>query len=681
MASACAPAATQQVVRDTPRAPAPTTVVAAQPDLSPVREPVGLIALAHIRNAGASLDSLGRMARLPMSLRSLVADQLASAGRDMIKLDSSADAVFVLDPSSTDNAPNVLAAFALPVVSLEAALARLEREGRELVPVAPGVFRGAVLSAPPASTPPAPSDDEQPSSREPMQCDLAVSVGDAPARLVCADTTAELDLLRPWLTRGMPVASYGLADVHAEVRFGPIQSRYTPVLQALFDWWSAQAAEWLETAAQVREPILLQAPGSALQEGVRLVDDLDMLALDIELDRAARQIAAKGRLRFKGRSSWFTQLMTDANDRAAPPPPLFWRAPRDSDSVTFTRGVDPAHFEGVRRVLLAAATTLLPQTSLPASTRSAIERYIASYPLSQADVVTAQGSLPAPASKQTAGPRKPSDAVAAVQAIANQFGWAVVGVDRPASEYTTLLRDTASLCNRLLQDAKADKSLGLEPLWKDWNPTVQLVQQPKGYPRGSVALDFSVRFDSRAVWDITRPPLDAELSPHPAGPAAKGSVTFRVVVVPDGPNRTWTGMSTDLPALQSHIRTVLTGAPDSETIAALQSLAPLRSEPVTSVGVFVYGRILQRLDDTIRRSVPEYGDFYDVVVDSLPNRFMTPWVVIGRGTAGAAPTHEVELRILPGTIDDLASLAAFAMTDKGQAWFESLDRSGSGSKR
>jgi hypothetical protein len=661
-------------VHDTPRVPAPTTVVAPQPDLSPVREPPGLIALAHIRNAGASLDALGRMARLPMSLRNLVEDQLASAGRDMIKIDSSADAVFVLDLSSTDDDPKILAAFALPVLSLEAALASLERDGKEMIPVAPGVFRGAVLSAPTASTPPAPGNDEPTSSGEPMQCDLAVSVGDAPARLVCADTTAELDLLRPWLTRGMPVASYGTADAHAEVRFEPVQSRYAPVLRSQADRWSAQATQWLEAEALIREPILLQAPGSVLQEGVRLVDDLDMVTMDLELDPAARQVTAKGRLRFKGRSSWFTQLLTDANDKADAPPPLFWRAPRDSDSVTFARGVDPARFEGIRRVLLAAATTLLPRTSLPASSRSAIERYIQSYPLRQADVVTAQGSLPAAAPKKAAGPHKPSDAVAAAKAMANEFGWLVVGVDRPAAEYAALLRDTASLCNRLLQDAKADKSLGLDADWKKWTPTIQLVEHPQGYPKGSVALDFSVRFDSRMVWDITRALLDAELAPHPDGPAAKGSITLRVVVVPDGPSRTWTGMSTDLSALQSHIRMVLGSAPDSGTIAALQSLAPLRSEPVTSVGVLVYGRILKRRLDDPRISVPEYGDFLDPVLDTLPNRFMTPWVVIGRGTAGAAPTNEVELRILPGTIDDLASLAAFAMTDKGRAWFDSLDR-------
>ena len=122
-------------------------------------------------------------------------------------------------------------------------------------------------------------------------------------------------------------------------------------------------------------------------------------------------------------------------------------------------------------------------------------------------------------------------------------------------------------------------------------------------------------------------------------------------------------------------KAVLSGGPDAGTIASLPELAGLRSEKVTSAGMVVYGRIIQKTLASLRDSDPAlHVDAIDQVMASLPNKLMTPLLIVGRGTGGPAPVDEVEVRVLRGTLDDLGSLIAFAMTDKGRALLESIDK-------
>lgn len=668
---ACAPAMAPKATHVAPLHPAPTTIVAPQPDLSPVSEPAELIGIAHARNLASTLDAAGRLVQLPISLPSLVHQQLAQSGRDLLKLDASFDAAFLLDTASPIEDPKVLAAFSLPISSIEQTLAQLDKEGNEFVPIAPGVYRGQLRTQ--AMAPSRQQPDESDSPPSPLECDVAASVGDAPARLVCAETTNELDRIRPWLTRGMPLSQYGTSDLHAEVRLAPVQTTYAPVLQSRADLWSQQASQWLETEASVREPLLLRAPGQALQEAVRFVGDVDQLSFDVSLDPATQQISSTGRMRFRSRTSWLTQVITDTNDLAGPPPPLFWRAPRDSDTVTFARSADPKLYEGIRTVLLTAASTMLPAARVSERSRSATEAVISSFPIHDGPVVSAQGFIP-PGVKQSPGKRTPSDAIADVRDLANQYvGWSLVGVEQPSSSYAAWLRKIGSLCQQLMRDARADKDLG--PLLKKetWIPNIQIVERPAGMPRGTVALDFTFRFDSKLVWDIGRLGHDADASPHPAGPAAKGAITFRIAVVPDGAGRTWIASSTDQRALQSHLAAVMSGAPESGTIASLSELSSLRSERITSAGFFVYGRVLQKSMTTLRQSKDDPGlAAFEHLVASLPNRLMTPIVFVGRGSTGPAPVQEVEIRVLRGSLDDLSSLIAFAMTERGRSLLDSL---------
>ncbi|MCU0693261.1 MAG: hypothetical protein MUF54_17860, partial [Polyangiaceae bacterium] len=305
---ACSPA--QPAATPSTSAPtAPSTSAQPQPDLSPAAEPPGVVLLMRVRNPSESLQAADRIARLPTSLGALAREALHAAKLDVLKLDASVDAVLVLDPTSGDGDPKFMAAASLPLSDLEGARAAMQRAGADFQPMVPGVYRGVIAPEHTASEPTnieeSQADDdapEQTDARNTVQCDLAASVGDAPARVVCADTVDELNALRPWMTRGLPTAPPNTEDFWLAVRFGPLRDKYLPVMRSQTTGLELLASQWLTRELGIQDPALLRVPGQLVEEAMLLVDDLDCVTVTADLDAAGPRADFRGELAFRSKS-------------------------------------------------------------------------------------------------------------------------------------------------------------------------------------------------------------------------------------------------------------------------------------------------------------------------------------------------------------------------------------------
>src|SRR5437660_360616 len=87
----------------------------------------------------------------------------------------------------------------------------------------------------------------------------AAEAAAAPARFVCGDGQRALDVLGPWMTRGLPRAPAGPDDLTATLRFRPLQERYMPILRGRSNELMTEVTQ-LMNRSQVQDPELRAAP-------------------------------------------------------------------------------------------------------------------------------------------------------------------------------------------------------------------------------------------------------------------------------------------------------------------------------------------------------------------------------------------------------------------------------------
>ena len=606
-------------------------------------------------------DDALRLLGVPVSLEMMLA---ATEAHDMWRLvapDATADLAVCLDPTSTDDNPKMLSALSVPLTSFDEAKKLAEKEG-ELVPIHPGVLRLRGKRG------------------EKAACDLAVAVGDAPARLVCGGGERDLEALRGWLTRGLPRTAPASNELTATVRWKPIKDRYLPMLRARSAAFSDEARTALGQQG-VHDPELLAAPEIALDEGLRFFDDLDRIDLRLGLGGAPSQLVLGGALRFGAQSSWLTRAITDVNDKAGPAPPMFWREPRDAYAATWGRGGDPRLYDGLRSVLRKALAEGLARAPVPQGDREVLEAFFDGAPRSAGGWVTAAGFLPGASKPATKAKRTPSETLADARAIAvSAIGWTVMGVEAPAAEYVAWAKQGLDVYThgvRLARDSmtavKGPRTT--EPDLLGLLPRVTTTTSPPGWPKGTVAFDLLFTYDSDQAASL----LDSKVTPSPPGappkkkaPAAKGSLTLRLAIVPDG-ERTWIGLSADVSGLKQRLGAVLSGAPSEGTLAARDGLEGLKQPGQTWGGFFSLGELLQAVVEGVERVKPERAAGARAALAALPNKGRTPILLIGSGTGGPAPANTAEVRVQQGSLADAAALVTFLASPAGTALLKNLD--------
>jgi hypothetical protein len=357
---------------------------------------------------------------------------------------------------------------------------------------------------------------------------------------------------------------------------------------------------------------------------------------------------------------------------------MFWRLPRSVHSATYGRSADPKHLEPILAGIRHAAGVLLAKGPVSAASRSAVDAFLATIPLHGGTVVSAQGLVPidepAPGSKAT---RTPASAILDIKRLVYEStGWSVVGVEAPASSYVTWLEKTSTMVQHLLRDAAADKALAEDLRNAKWVPKLRVRKGVAGYPQGTTALDVTSDFDSRDVWEFTKTSQagDEGGTEHPKGAAAKGSITLRLVVVPDGQNRAWIGLSAHDATLRAQMRIVTSPGKTEETVGSLDGLEALRASSSPGGGFFHYGNALRMALRAARLAATERERAkIDTVVATLPHQLQTPMLLFVGGKAGTRPTLGMSFHVQAGTLEDVAALVRYAMSEEGRKHLESLD--------
>ncbi|MCS6900811.1 MAG: hypothetical protein RMJ98_14480 [Myxococcales bacterium] len=615
-------------------ASAPVVPMAAhEPDLSPVVIPKGTVALGRWLNVEASLKNLEKLKKLPFSLLEILEKELDDKEIvALLKLDAPVDAAVMIDPSSPPDNPKPLGVISLPLRDFKETLAVASRFGKPLS-LRPGVYRLG--------------------RNRDIFCDLSVAVGPASARLLCSQNERDLDLLVPWMTRGLPEDSFGTADLHLELRAEGFRERYKAELEQLGPLLPNMLNDQLMSAG-IKHQGLIDLLTGVVADGPKLANDLDVLALDLRLDGEKSEVSVAGSVRFKSTSSWMARLATHRNDKAGPPPAIFWQVPKDSDSASFNRGSDPKFFEGIREVLASGARELLGG-KLDGGDVKAISELLERIPLTNPEaIVVARGHLPPePAPKEIKKENfKPTDAIRLSREQARALmGWSLIGVEAKADVYADWLRNLVKVYNsRTLQNTLKkqlqDKAGKL--------PTLKIVAAPKGAPKGTVTAEVSFPIFSRDVW-FNHGRLH-DYRDHPKGPDAKGSLRFLITVSPDG-NRTWIGLGADPKILGEHLAYVQSNAPKETTLASRSDLELLKSGSYTNGGFFSLGGLAKNISGSLQ-SMLDHRDREEMerFLGAMPNKGETPILLLVTGTTSTTPTNTVEIRLQKGTLDDLATL-------------------------
>jgi hypothetical protein len=618
--------------------PTATTAVAAPPavpeDLAPVAEPSDIVILARWKNPNATISGLTACAAVPTNLaennaRKLVDRALVRAFRggvdgrqiaDLVSFDASVDLVASLEPGRRGT-PRMLSAFSIGLTSLERAKQAMASSGA-LVELTPGQWRVGVKD----------SGD--------LTCVIGPAAGAAPARIICGPQDRDVMTLGPYLARNVPVSAPPAHDGHAELRFGAVEARYGGDLRRGLGFLPSFART--QTIGQARFDHALEEAAAALaDEGAALINDLDRVTVDLDVD-ASSCLTAKTSLQLRGKSSWLARSMERSGERAAPPPPLFWRAPIDSESASYSRALDASRYAGIFRVLRDLVEGKLAEGQIGSEAdRRALGALIALPFGKDTSMVMASGHAPG-TTKQLAAGAKPTAQQIADEVMQNAVGWTMIGFDEGPEALSKLLKDAVDVYARKGLLAPVRKEMGNDA---DALPAAKIAGATKDLGKG--ALDLQLKFD-------------VDKSP---GAAEKVSFTVHVMLMPDG-KTTWLALGLNRDDLVKHLKMAKTGAPDSSTLAARPGLEPLRDGKATGQGFFTLGvltraagNILQSpiLMDNVRRPPPGLGEL-GKALGNLPHRGETPIFLTTQATTSTGPQTDFVVHVQKGTFEDIGVL-------------------------
>lgn len=620
-------------------------------------QPRDLAVLMRVRNPEDTVDAASVLSGTPLSL---LLDLAAKTGEAKLL-----SGVVLAQP--------VDVAILLPrglALTGEESDAEGDGDDEPLVAVAFGASSGArfVEAVPGASVTRPRRDGAVQLATEDVVC--AVPGGSGPVRVVCGTSADALRRLGPWMATTLPREPLPTVDAQMTFFAAPAREAIRQLVARELRQEAVEARDSLHELG-VTDSELLAIPDVLLDEMEALADDAERLDVALDVDAAARTASARVTARFRGSSAWTTRVLADPASRRSPPPAIFWRAPKDADAASWALASSPEHFGPVRRALSKAVSLGMSRAGMTPDETAAVVGAIDGFPAYGGPWASAQGSLPWRTPPR--GGATPQNAVSDFRDRSRAvLGWGVAVVETPAAPWTSWVADVEKAWKKVLSGARRS-FVGDDGLADA--PDVRVVRGPAGYPRGSVALDVAVKIDSEVAWSSSPRLVDGEDGlppPHPPGARAKGTMTLRIVVVPDG-DRTLIGWSLDDVALRGRVRSMLRDAPAAGTIASRPDLKRLE-RPGTGGGFF---SVRPWVDLVVDLAAQEGGterelDLVAKAVEVMPNQGRTPVLTFADGTAGPAPSLQVELLVQEGSIEDLRALGQFAVGQGVQEVMKSL---------
>jgi hypothetical protein len=594
--------------------------------------------VARLNNLDKSANSIDRLFKLSPSVRSMVDAEIKDSA---VVLSSSLDVAVALGPGKPDEEPTFLWAFSVPLKSVDDAVRWRRAEGDEVVSTPSGTYRVKGKGGD-------------------LVCDVVPSLGDTPARGICADKADSLALLGPWMARGLAAEPKQSEDMSVHISLAPIKNRYFRQLKAENDDLVREARLGLSNVLNVKDPDLLDAPEVIGRELLAFVSEARDIDSSFAIDPERPELRFTTSLETSAARSWLTQVLASATDDAATPPEMFYRLPKDAVSGWWGHAPNPSLFTGIRAILHKSVVAIfaMPFAHVSDGDKQAALAWLDGIPAMSGTWVRASGLLP--------HGKRPEKIVTAQQAVdegkvlfQTYLSWGISGEEGDPSAFIAWLKQTQDALRRAIVAVEKDNAEV-----RAWAPTASFISNPPGYPKGSAALDVGVTFSSKDVWDLLPQNKKGLLSGQPApsppvGPQAKGKAALRIVVVPDGGGHFWWGLSADPVALRSHINQVLKGAPASGQLASRTDLDVIKDHKGFG-GFFNLASILD-----VSKSFLDEKQIQTIA--ALPHKGEGAIYILGSRTGTGAPTFSVSLSAGKDMLEDLSAAAAAIPVQPGVA--------------
>jgi hypothetical protein len=577
------------------------------PELTPVIAPENLVAIATLRTPARTLDTAMAWTGLGIDFRTLLQSSGPGAAiLPVLNLEAPLDVVATIDPK-IKNKPRVLFAASIGLTSRQAALDAFQGLEFPVEFVEPGVHL------------------VRPSAK--LVCFVAPALGKASARLVCGEDRESIELLSPYLTRGIPSEGTGDADLHVELRAEAPWRLYGDKTQLL----------------QLGIPMLLGEVSignaefdGALRDGATaLVDEL-ILGLgelkDLKLDARLRsdanasdknELQADLAVAFQGSKSWLARALVDAEGRASAAPPTFWKLPADANQAAYSSTSNPALTQSgvdvLERLFQSGLGHLGASSGVQRSWSAAFKQAMDV----RGPIVSARGNIPKESLPATLDAR---------EELRSAIGYAVLGVEDPDNRYTAWFEQTLVLYEdaALRKSMKAKYGLDASKL-----PKVVSKKGPAGlanartYELSLPAALFAEALEEKGV-DVSK------LAPIPI-----------VVVTSRDAGYTWFGVSSYGSVLERKLATTLAKGGPEGTLQGRAGLERLHSDPGNVAGFWTLGGLASGRDLT-------NGDLGKWLAPLADNQVP----IVGRAVGqSAGPTSLLQVHVPAQLFRDVAMAA------------------------
>ena len=334
---------------------APIAAVAEAPDLSPVVRPAEIVVVGRIARPRLFAETLTKWSSLPVSVEDMMpkqARQLSSA----VLWEAPVEMLVALDAFGDGKLPPPLIIGSVGLKSVDAALSAADALQLPTRKLAPGIFR--VGDFPDAS------------------CAIAVSLGQAPARLICGRGTKDVDALLPYATRGLPNEPQTGADFELTLDAKPIQAHYGHDVTALRLFAGVAQREIALDSPQF-DRALQDAIYGGVDEVINLFNDLDQLRFEARLDAGRSVLTGSAELRLKGDSSWTAGTIAALKPVAVPA--TLPRLPPGATLAGYNTVFPAERYAAFTRIAGELAEGVLAQQKLPEPTRKRARHLIDSW--------------------------------------------------------------------------------------------------------------------------------------------------------------------------------------------------------------------------------------------------------------------------------------------------------------
>lgn len=348
--TACGPKQEAKAPNTKPVAAAPV-VVEEPPDLSPVKRPEEVVLVGRIAKPRALIETLTQWSSLPLRLEDLIpADARPLAGA--VLWEAPVEMLVALDAFGEGKVPPPLMIGSVGLKSLDAALSAADAMQMPTRKVAPGVYRVGDFAD--------------------TSCTVAVSLGTAPARLVCGRGTKDVDALLPYATRGLSSEPQTGADFELTLDAKPVQNHYGRDVTAL-RLLAGVGINQIALDSPRFDRALSDAVYGVVDETINLFNDLEQIRIEARLDTKRNVLSASSELRLKGNSSWTAG--TIAAVKPASIPSALPRLPAGATMASYNTALPSERYAAITRILGELGEGFLEHEKVPEATRKRFRHF------------------------------------------------------------------------------------------------------------------------------------------------------------------------------------------------------------------------------------------------------------------------------------------------------------------